>query len=394
VDSLMTDSAGRVPPAEYQPALGAVDHAWRYAVCLALSLLFWSWVEPGQRHHPGLLALDLGLGAVSYVLVAFRRRAPFAIAFTLNVMAVWSGIAGGPAVLAAVSLATRRIPREVLLITVTIFAASTAFYYVQPFSPQTSLPTLLLVNLLFASIQIGWGMYLGSRREIEWRLERRARAAEAERDERVRSARTAERSRIAREMHDVLAHRISQISLYAGALSFREDLDADTMRAGVKQIQGNAHQALAELRDVLGVLREQEHTEPLARPQPTYDDLHELVDETRATGTVIDFTAQVSEGVPDQVGRTLYRVAQEGLTNARKHAPGAIVRLDVIGDPGAGIDLWVRNAAGIASTATPGAGLGLVGLRERVELSGGSMEAAVAGEDHVLHVWLPWKVPS
>jgi signal transduction histidine kinase len=218
--------------------------------------------------------------------------------------------------------------------------------------------------------------------------------AEAERDERVRSARTAERTRIAREMHDVLAHRISQISLHAGALGFREDLDADTMRAGVRQIQGNAHQALTELRDVLGVLRDQEGATPPDRPQPTYGDLRALVAEARAAGTCVDFTDQTGDDVPDHLGRTLYRVAQEGLTNARKHAPGSVVSLDVRGGPSHGIELWVRNAVVAATTPTPGAELGLIGLRERVDLTGGRLEAGVVGEDHVLHVWLPWKAPS
>ena len=99
-------------------------------------------------------------------------------------------------------------------------------------------------------------MYIGSRRELLWTLRNRAETAEAEQELRVSQARSNERARIAREMHDVLAHRISQISMHAGALSFRDDLTADEMRDSAAVIQEKAHEALTDLRGVLGVLRD------------------------------------------------------------------------------------------------------------------------------------------
>ena len=114
----------------------------------------------------------------------------------------------------------------------------------------------LSTNIVVIAAIMAWGMYIGSRRELLWTLRNRAETAEAEQELRVSQARSNERARIAREMHDVLAHRISQISMHAGALSFRDDLTADEMRDSVAVIQEKAHEALTDLRGVLGVLRD------------------------------------------------------------------------------------------------------------------------------------------
>ena len=125
-------------------------------------------------------------------------------------------------------------------------------------------------------------------------------------------------------MHDVLAHRISQVSMHAGALAFREDLTPEEVRASASVIREKAHEALTDLRGVLGVLRGADG-EPALAPQPTYADLAELVAEARESGLNVEFHDRVSapSEVPDAAGRTLYRIVQEGITNARKHAPGS-----------------------------------------------------------------------
>ena len=132
---------------------------------------------------------------------------------------------------------------------------------------------------------MAWGMYIGSRRELLWSLRQRAERAESEQGLRAAQSRSNERERIAREMHDVLAHRISQISMHAGALAFREDLTAEEMRDSAGVIQAKAHEALTDLRGVLGVLRD-ESGELTHAPLPTYADLPALVDEARAVRDV------------------------------------------------------------------------------------------------------------
>ena len=223
------------------------------------------------------------------------------------------------------------------------------------------------------------------------RLRHRAERAEAEQELRVAQARANERARIAREMHDVLAHRISQVSMHAGALAFRENLTPEEVRSSAAVIRDKAHEALTDLRGVLGVLRGADG-EPALVPQPTYADLSELVAEARASGLNVEFVDRVSEpaAVPESAGRTLYRIVQEGLTNARKHAPGTLLTVELTGSPDDGLDVVMRNPLGFGS-ATPGAGLGLVGLTERAELRGGRLEAQREGTTFVLHGWIPWE---
>jgi signal transduction histidine kinase len=188
--------------------------------------------------------------------------------------------------------------------------------------------------------------------------------------------------------------------MHAGALAFRDDLDADRLREGLVQIQGQANDALHELRDVLGVLRKDDPGPVTARPQPTYDDITALVDEARSLGLEVDWSDRVdaTTPVPPATGRTVYRIVQEGITNVRKHAPGSEVAISSSGNPRSGITVVLANQIAQASgdaahdqvAGAPGAGLGLVGLRERTELRGGRLDQRTEGATFVLEAWLPW----
>jgi signal transduction histidine kinase len=302
----------RPDPSETQPPLTWASHAWRYALCVTISVAVWQSVAPVEwREHRALFAAEVTLGVAAYVLVHFRRTAPVPIALAVAAMSALSGIAAGPATLAAVSVATRRRAGEVVVVGVANFVAATVWTTLAPFADNDPVITTL-VNLAVNAGMMGWGLYIGSRRELLWTLRSRAERAEQEQDLRVAQARATERARIAREMHDVLAHRITQVSMQAGALAFRHDLDADRLREGLGQIQGQANDALHELRDVLGVLREDDAGPPTARPQPTYDDIPALVDEARSLGLEVDFTDGVDDStpVPPATGRTIYRIVQ------------------------------------------------------------------------------------
>lgn len=382
----------RPPPEETRPDLTWFDHAWRYVACAVFSGALWLPVAGVEwNEHQPLFWAEVLAGTAGFVLVGFRRRAPLLIALVIAVLSTVSGIAAGPATLAAVSLATLRQPVPIVTVGATNFVCGTAWTQVAPFDTDGITPLTLLITFAVNAGMMGWGMYLGSRRELVWTLRHRAERAEQERDARVRQARVTERSRIAREMHDVLAHRITQVSMQAGALAFRDDLDATHLRGGLTEIQGQANAALHELRGVLGVLREDGSGEPQAAPQPTYDDIARLVADAQRSGMNVQLTDSLRHGgeVPDAVARTAYRIIQEGLTNARKHAPGALVTVRLSGDPESGLDVFVRNPLGFATT-TPGAGLGLVGLRERAELAGGRLTHWRDGSAFVLHGWIPW----
>jgi signal transduction histidine kinase len=343
------------------------------------------------REHRTLFFAEIVLGVAAFVLVHFRRRAPVRIALVIAAMSALSGIAAGPATLAAVSVATRRDVRQVLVVGVANFAAAQTWTTLAPFENNDELVTML-VNLAVNAGMMGWGLYIGTRREVMWNLRTRVERAETEQDLRLAQARSTERARIAREMHDVLAHRITQVSMQAGALAFRDDLDGDRLREGLGQIQGQANDALHELRDVLGVLREDDPGPLTARPQPTYDDIAALVDEAKTLGLDVDWTDDVDAAtpVPPATGRTVYRIVLEGITTVRKHAPGSEVAISSTGDPSTGITVVLANPIGDRVSAAPGAGLGLVGLRERAELRGGRLDQRTEGATFVLEAWLPW----
>jgi signal transduction histidine kinase len=378
---------------ETQPVLTWRSHAWRLAGCAVISALVWSQAAPAELDsHRLWLWAEVVLGLASYVLVVLRRRAPVTVAVAVALMSTFSGIAAGPATLAAVSVATHRVAWSVAVVGLTNFGAATAYTFLAPIELREPYWIAVLVNAVVNAAMMGWGLYLGSRRELLWTLRQRAARAEQEQDLRISQARGTERARIAREMHDVLAHRITQVSMHSGALAFREDLLADELRTGLRQIQGKANEALHELRGVLGVLRDGSG-EPMDQPQPRYADIEEMVVEARRSGMNVSYDDRVDQGaepVPDAAGRTLYRIVQEGLTNASKHAPGAQVVVEVSGDPERGLDVVVRNPLGFHPAGAPGAGLGLIGLAERAELRGGRLEHGRRGSTFVLRGSIPW----
>ncbi|WP_081680623.1 sensor histidine kinase [Cellulomonas sp. URHD0024] len=229
-----------------------------------------------------------------------------------------------------------------------------------------------------------WGALWRTRAELMASLRERARRAEAEQEQRVEQARTAERTRIAREMHDTLAHRLTLVATTAGALEFRTDLTKEQVASAAGVVRANASEALEELRTVIGVLR----TSPdELRPTPGLADVPRLVDETRGAG--VDVRLDVADlELPTALDLAVYRACQEGLTNARRHAPGSRVTVNVAVDDG--LRVVVANDQG-GKGETNGTGTGLIGLTERVELLGGQVHAGPAGEGFRLEAWIPWE---
>ena len=378
----------RPTPDAVQPPVTRWGLFWRLIGVLVIGSVGLASVP--DHWHGAWLAVDIALAVVALVLARWRRRWPLAIALTTGVLSAMSGLAAGPAVLAAVSLATRRVYWQVALLALATVAGGQFFTTMQPDDGDPWWVDLL-INLVVTAGVLGWGLYIGSRRELIWTLQQRAERAEAEQELRMSQARGNERARIAREMHDVLAHRISQISLQAGALGFRSDLDADDLRANATVIRDLANDALTDLRGVLGVLRDPGTGELGHSPQPTWADLPALVEQAREAGLHVELSDRLpgDAPVPDVVGRTLYRIVQEGITNVGKHAPGAVLRIEVTGSPDDGVDIVLRNPLGFG-TGTPGSGLGLIGLTERAELRGGRLEGRREGQQFVLHGWIPW----
>jgi signal transduction histidine kinase len=248
------------------------------------------------------------------------------------------------------------------------------------------------------AVVAGVGVYTATRRALAESWRERAEHAESERRLREEQARSAERTRIAREMHDVLAHKVSLIALHAGALELAVGDGSPKVQQGAALIRVTAREALQELRQVLGLLQNASTgpsaSSPPSAPDDPFADLASLVEVSTRAGQRVEFDDRAGP-LPPATARVVYRIAQEALTNARKHAPDALAFIAVHrGDDGA-VTVTVRNAAsGIAPMDLPGSGSGLVGLSERVRLVGGTIHSGPAGDGWELRAVIPRPDPS
>lgn len=351
---------------------------------------------------PTLLVLwRVGLTLVVAAALWWRRSHPTAVA-TASVVAVALGASEFSLQVSLFTLAIRRRDRVLALLTGLGGAAFTVAWMltIGPAEPVAAVVGAVFSGAFFVGLPVAAGAYVGARRDLLTSLRERAERAEREQHLRGDQARLAERSRIAQEMHDVLAHKISLVALHAGGLEVNPGAGPQQVERAATLIRTTARQALEDLRDVLGVLRADTTMggAPLA-PQPTLDDLPRLVESSRQAGVPVRFEDGVPDGagsgLPPAVARTAYRVVQEGLTNVHKHAPGAAATVWVSGAPGRSLEVEVRNARAVGSgfdgPLVPGAGMGLVGLSERVGLAGGRLHAGPDdGGGFVVRASLPW----
>ncbi len=322
------------------------------------------------------LWLDIVVGIVATGLIFTLGRRPVSGALVLAGLAALSPAATPPSTVGTLTVAQRRPLRTAVLIAL----AGTAGHLIQGLWRGIGGLSFLWFAILDVAVHaalLGWGQWNQARRQLLDSLRERAQRAETEQGRRVAEARALERTRMAREMHDVLAHRLSLLATYAGALEYRPDSSPEKLAKAAGVIRTGVHQALDELREVISVLRDTEIDElPGGRPQPTFQDLRALVEESREAGTTIAYDDRVADPttLPPATGRTAYRVVQEGLTNARKHAVGHPVTLTVTGRPGQELRIELTNPGSNGTSLTPGSGTGLVGLTERVQLAGGTLD--------------------
>ncbi|GAB2487754.1 sensor histidine kinase [Nocardiopsis aegyptia] len=320
------------------------------------------------------------------VAVAGRRRRPWPALAATTALALWSANAVLAAAVVAFGIGRRGVRPagrtstqgqvlRALLATALAGALATLVWR----SPTLSLGSLALLPL---PVVLAWaaGDHLRTRAE----LRRRERHGVAD------QARRRERERIAQDMHDSLGHEIGLLAVRAGALEVAPDPTPESTRAAATDLRLGAARAAERLRQVIGVLGAHDPHAPA--PQSTA----ELVERARASGmrvhcrTTPDTGTEPGDAVPDLVERTVHRLVQEALTNAAKHAPGARVDIEVQ-HACAHTALTVTNDAPAdpPPTAPPGTGTGLVGLRERVRLAGGTLSAAPLGEGFQVRAHLP-----
>jgi signal transduction histidine kinase len=359
------------------------------------------WGEFSSHTATSLLVLDVAVGVTACALLPVLLRWPVPGALALAALAAVSPAATPAATFGTLYVAQRRR----FAVAAAVGAAGVVAGAVQGlWRPIGGLPYIWWLVLVVAAeaALVAWGQLTQARHALIASLQERARRAEAEQGRRVAEARAAERTRIAREMHDVLAHRLSLLATYAGAIEYRPDAPPEQVARAAGVVRAGAHQALDELREVITLLREDDSPGDGGagdgaeqRPQPGLADLPRLVEESRDAGARVQLDDRVADpgALPGAAGRTAYRVVQEGLTNARKHAPGEQVRVVIDGRPGDRLLIDIRNPLGDGHAAPPaitGSGTGLIGLTERVRLAGGKLDHQVTDGEFRLSARLPW----
>ncbi len=339
-------------------------------------------------------SVDQVAGLVAAVALLLRRRWPVQLVVVLTLLSIFFPAVGTASALALFTVAVHRRPTVSLSILVLAIASAALQFYVYPIKIDVPYAYAFIVGFVALSClaTVAWGIVVRTRRQLLLSMEERARRAESEQELRVEQGRQRERERIAREMHDALGHRLSLLSVHAGALEFRPDMPPEELAVTAGVIRATARESMDDLREIVGVLRGPGLGDPGGqRPQPGIGEIAELVEESVAAGMQVRFEPLAGEvvGLPAATGRHGYRIVQEGLTNARKHAPGSLVWVELSGGPGDGLTIEVRNRLAPGGS-TPGSQVGLVGLAERATLAGGRLEHGVTAGEFRLTAWLPW----
>ncbi|OZM82486.1 sensor histidine kinase [Pseudonocardia sp. MH-G8] len=324
-----------------------------------------------------LYDVDQVVGVLGCAALWLRRRWPVHLAVALLAVSTFSELVAGAMLASLFTVAVHRAPRTSGCVFGLSVVSATCYLVLRPEEP----PLLLLaLGVAMQGAAVGWGLAVRRQRQLVVRAQEEARL-------RAEQAQMEARETVAREMHDVLGHRLSLLSVHAGALEFRPDAPAEDVARTARVIRESAHQALQDLREVIGVLRA-----PVGElPQPTVADVPDLVAESRRAGMRVDLRHEIDVAVPETAGRTAYRVVQEALTNARKHAHGAQVRVAVTGAAGTGLAVEVVNDSPAGPRPAGEPGQGITGLTERVALAGGRLEHGPTGTGGWrLAAWLPW----
>jgi signal transduction histidine kinase len=341
-------------------------------------------------HHGlrgALVFMDVLIGILVCIALWWRRRWPFALGVVSAPLLALSSFAGPAGAIILFTVAAYRRWQMAVIVAGLQFALLPLQNAIHPQGNS------VLATAIGTVVLVAGGVFWRGRRQTQH--ERRLRA-QVEEQLRVEQIRHAERERIAREMHDVLAHRISLLSMHAGALEFRPDASGEEIARAAAVIRASAHQALEDLRAVIGLLRDGADGDSPLPPQPTLGALPGLLEESREVGMRLTADVRVEDlsAVPEVIGRHALRIVQEALTNARKHAGSAQVELRIEGAAGEGLTIEVHNPTLVltgATTQIPGSGTGLVGLAERATLSGGRLEYGLEEDGGFrLHAWLPW----
>lgn len=356
----------------------------RSDLLIAGVLCLWALLEAIFVKQGGSTAAWIVLALVVTVPLVWRRQAPLAVITVISAAAIVlslvatqpdQGTTPFPSILIgvfSVALYARRLEKAIAGLVVAV-AAIVAFNLSDLVESGPALPNIAIMTFFIGG---AWGAGLLLERRAE-----QARQALAESGELARSAVADERARIARELHDVIAHSVSVIAVQAGAAEQQMETDQEKAREHLDAVRRSAREAMTEMRRLLGVLREDEAS---YTPQPGIGRLPDLMEEARAGGLDVDLS---EEGERPQLAPgldlTVYRLVQEALTNARKHSGTGKAHVRITYEARE-LELDVSNSINGPSRVAEGGGHGLVGMRERVRLFGGTFDAG--RDDGSFHV--------
>ncbi len=383
-----------------------LDRGW--ALRSAAYLVFigmWTWGDWSETPFTTarlLLLLALTVGVCMAIVERERTRS------LLFIVGLTLGIAWGTASAVAVGLFAYAVHRPLrrALPAMVLGAAGIAVLHVVPevaavttgrvHDPQVAVPTAM-VNALFSALApVVIGTLLRARDTRIHELQARVTAGEAERERREAEAIAREQRRIAQEMHDSLGHKLVLISMRAQVIAAAPDTEPELVEQ-IADIRHTARAALADLRDVLGALSPAGGVSTIA--QPGAEGVAALVRQSTTAGGSVTLLDELTgrpdiDSLPEATGRAVYRVAQEALTNAHKHAPGAPVLIRLSGAPGSGVRVVVENPVDGDADGhhrPDGSGIGLAGLGARVRLLGGTLSTEQGDGAFLLTAQLPWE---
>lgn len=383
-----------VEPERPRPLLATASHRWVRLLPWGLAFVLCVALLPTTIR---VLTVDYGLNAGVASLLAVAQSAPLLLAVTRPLLAWYvifaADVAGALALLSGdygerqewpfppmqivgyiglcLALGLRESRRTLVLVWLATAGANVGLLYVAPDRVNDRSVLLMIlggVTLLITGV-------LRERHEVQRRLTEQETISEAERGRRTLLE---ERARIARELHDVVAHHMSVITVQADTAEYRLAELPPEVRGEFTSIAATARESLGEMRRLLGVLRNEE-THGEVAPQPDLAQIGQLVAATERAGGPVEFTPCGAD-VPEAVGLSAYRIVQEALANVVRHAPGAATRVSLsLSDAGDRLIVLVVNGPPPEPPAGPleqsGTGHGLVGMRERVRLVDGTFEA-------------------
>jgi signal transduction histidine kinase len=357
-------------------------------------------------------AVDVLIVLLMIVPIAIRRRAPVAAFVTAVIAGAWQVLGPGVQTAGSPPLHAGPLPSDVALLVLlyTVAGYRPRRYSIPalltcvggsliaalvwlPVPGQVSLPQRLFVAVfLFGGISLAcWilGDSMRYRRGYYAALEDRAARLEAERHAEAKVAAATERARIARELHDVVAHHVSVMVVQADGAGYVLRSDPDRAASALTAVSATGRQALTELRRLLGVLRSTDQHADLT-PLPGLGELRELLDQARAAGLEVSYTqAGTPRELPEGAELAAYRVVQESLTNTRKHAGLAASAAVTLSYERDGLIVQVTDD-GMATPSGEATGHGLTGMRERIEMYGGTVWAGpLPGGGFRVRAWLP-----